>query len=539
MKNRNKIFFLTFLWVSTIWFSVVFSQNRSHDISLINNSKLISELFESKDTVVDYWQQKKLTSIYQRDTLEQIKVMSKLGSIFCNIVDYEKSYENYWNALFLAEKQKEEKSISEIYNGLAILYDLYNRKNESLNYYNKSLNIKKRLYKKGEIEKKELLSNYTALANFFFYDNNPLMMSKYTDSCIYVAPKIKNSHYYKARLGYLEIANKKYKKAEGILLPLVPYFEKSHKEYLIIFYSALGDLYLGWDKPKTAVPYYKKSNQFALKYKKNLNFVSRNYERLSITYNDIHQEQFALFYRVKALEINEYLYSSLSSKNSFLLEIKDKSMEEKKRLNQLATQHKIEQLAHKESLWRLRSILIFISVIFLLILAFVLFRYLKTKHLNEKKILIQQEVLQKEQSKKILEIKNKELTESTLRLMAKEELLNEVKTSLKKMDKNVSVSDIKKLVKGITVNSKENWDEFESRFTMVNQGFYERMKEKFPELSPYDLKVSALIKLEFSGKEMARVMGISYESANTARYRLRKRLNLNKEDNLVEFVKSI
>lgn len=500
---------------------------------------MIFELLESKDSVVEYWQQKKLELISKKGTLEQIKVLSTLGSIYCNRVDYEKSYENYWNALFLAEQYNDNHSVSEVYNGLAILYDLYNRKKESLNYYKKSLSIKKQLLKKGAIKQEDLLVNYSALANYSFYAENAPMMQKYIDSCVYVSPEITKSVYHKTRLGFLKIADKKYSVAEKMIKPLIPYFEKTHKEYLIILYSAMGDLYLRWQKPEKAISYYLNSNKSALKYKKNLNFLSRNYERLSDTYKLLDQKQLSLAYRVKALEINEYLYSSLSSKNSFLLEIKDKSMEEKERLNKLAIKQRIEDLSHQESLWKLRYILISITIVFLLIIGFILFRYLKIKHVNEKQILIQKELLQKEQSEKILEIKNKELTESTLRLMAKDELLSEVKSSLKKMNKEVSVSDIKKITRSITINSKENWQEFESRFTMVNQGFYERMKARFPELSPYDLKVSALIKLEFTGKEMARVMGISHESANTARYRLRKRLDLNKEDNLVEFVKNV
>ncbi|MEM6829932.1 MAG: tetratricopeptide repeat protein, partial [Bacteroidota bacterium] len=79
----------------------------------------------------------------------------------------------------------------------------------------------------------------------------------------------------------------------------------------------------------------------------------------------------------------------------------------------------------------------------------------------------------------------------------------------------------------------------ENRFTAVNKDFFERLKHQFPNLQPYDLKICALIKLNFSGKEMARLLGITPESANTSRYRLRKRLGLKKEENLVTFIDSV
>ena len=91
----------------------------------------------------------------------------------------------------------------------------------------------------------------------------------------------------------------------------------------------------------------------------------------------------------------------------------------------------------------------------------------------------------------------------------------------------------------MSAGNDQNWEEFEARFISVNKGFYERLKAKYPKLTQGDLKLCALIKLNFSSKDMARLMGISVESVHTTRYRLRKKLGLNREDNLTEFITSI
>ncbi len=122
--------------------------------------------------------------------------------------------------------------------------------------------------------------------------------------------------------------------------------------------------------------------------------------------------------------------------------------------------------------------------------------------------------------------------------MQKSELLNEVKEVLDK-DKSISESnEVHKLInKG--QNQDGDWEDFNTRFESLNKNFYSRLKTAYPEISPNDLRICALIKLNLSIKEMAGILNISPDSVKTARYRLRKKLQLNTEDNLTEFILSL
>ncbi len=500
----------------------------------------IFEALESQDSIVSFWNNKYKVALETKDTILQIKTLNTLGDLYANRIDYDKSYDSYWKALLLGEKHNYFIEVPKSYNGIATLYDLYERKDESLEYYKKSLRIAKKLISEGLVAPNEIIKNYHSMANYYYYDNKPALMKSYLDSCAkHAEGKIIETRYLKSRIAFLHILEKKYELAEKELLSIEEAMKKTNKMYLTIFYSSLGDLYLNWNKPHKAIDYYNKSNNFAIKNKKNLNFLPDNYKKLSDIYNKLGDKQNSLIFGLKSSEIYRYLYSSRSPKNKFLLEIKDQLMLEQQRLEKLAATQKLEKLEHQESLWQLRYIIILISIISIVITGFVFYRYITNKHANEKKILLQKKNMEQKQSKQILEIKNKELTQSTLQLITKDELLSDIKASLSAISADPNPTNIKKLIKEININSKENWSEFESRFTHVNEGFYERMKIKYPDLSPYDLKVSALVKLGFSGKKMAKVMGISYQSANTARYRLRKRLGLNKEDDLVSFIKEI
>ncbi len=538
-------FFSRFLILSTIFFLstnvYILNAQKKHisDISFPEKKEHVARLTKNDSSYIE-WEEKLTKHISNNDTIAQIKVLNKLGDLYCNRINYEKSYDSYWQALLLAEKTNNMATMAKSYNGIGILYSLYNRRDEALKYYLKSLEINKKLVKKKELKANALIKNYLPLATHYFYENDPDTMQSYLE----MAESIVSAdnpfiNYLKAHYGYLSLLKKEYKNALEQLLPHENYLLKENPSYLVVLYAMIGDCYFSLKKYEKAIFYYEKSNAIGYQYKNHLNFLPDTYEKISEVYRRIDDESKALKNLLTSHEINQYLYSSRSPNNQYLLEIKDQFMLEKERLDKLAADQKLEQLLHTESLWRLRYIIMLISAVFLVALSIWIYRYTTNKHRSEKKMLIQKKELETKKSEEILEIKNKELTESTLRLMAKDELLNDVKTNLKEISENPNASSIKKLIKTITINSKENWSEFESRFTMVNQGFYSRLKKKYPNLSQYDLKVCALIKLGFSGKEMSKVMGISYESANTSRYRLRKKINLDKNVNLVEFINDI
>ena len=66
-----------------------------------------------------------------------------------------------------------------------------------------------------------------------------------------------------------------------------------------------------------------------------------------------------------------------------------------------------------------------------------------------------------------------------------------------------------------------------------------RLKTRFTDLSPADVRLIMLVKERFGVGEAASTLGISYESVKKARYRLRKKLELPEEDNLDSFIQSV
>jgi tetratricopeptide (TPR) repeat protein len=142
-----------------------------------------------------------------------------------------------------------------------------------------------------------------------------------------------------------------------------------------------------------------------------------------------------------------------------------------------------------------------------------------------------------------LEFKNKELTTHTLNLIQKNESLENIKKLVEEMRMLPDGQLRPKLTNLInTVNYSFNldrdWENFKLHFEKVHQGFFEKLMKDFQDLNGNDLKLCALMKLNMESKEIATVLDISPESVKVARHRLRKKLNLNTEQNLSSFLAS-
>jgi len=139
-----------------------------------------------------------------------------------------------------------------------------------------------------------------------------------------------------------------------------------------------------------------------------------------------------------------------------------------------------------------------------------------------------------------LEQNRKELKGLALQLLERENESAEIKKQLNNLNvdgENAKV--INQIKNDLSIDKSHKWNEFEKRFTEINDNFLKTLKKQYPSLSLTDLKMCAFIKLGFSSKEMAQIMGITAEGINTSRSRLRKKMNLPREFIFAEFLQEI
>jgi DNA-binding CsgD family transcriptional regulator len=141
--------------------------------------------------------------------------------------------------------------------------------------------------------------------------------------------------------------------------------------------------------------------------------------------------------------------------------------------------------------------------------------------------------------------KNSALASSTLNNIKKKELLADLINDLTSIDKELVNNSlhypVKKVIKKINHHllDKEDWLSFQLHFTNSHAKFFENLREKHSDLSPNEIKLSAYLKLNLSSKEIAALMNVANTSVEQSRYRLRKKFNLDKEVNLVNYIQKI
>lgn len=157
---------------------------------------------------------------------------------------------------------------------------------------------------------------------------------------------------------------------------------------------------------------------------------------------------------------------------------------------------------------------------------------------NEKQIhKLQTEKLQAE-----LASKNRELANSAMTLVYKNELLQKLSDELVKLKdengKKLGDDQLRKIQKVINdgMTDERDWHLFENSFNEAHESFFKKLKAQHPDLVPNDLKLCAYLRMNMSSKEMSSLLNITLRGIEIRRYRLRKKLNVPHDKNLTEFL---
>jgi len=143
-----------------------------------------------------------------------------------------------------------------------------------------------------------------------------------------------------------------------------------------------------------------------------------------------------------------------------------------------------------------------------------------------------------------LESRAKSLTSHTLHIMEKNKMLEDIQAKLAdslKEDLQEQRKKIKNLLKRIdhSFTHDKDWDDFRNIFEQVHSDFFDKLNQRSSDLTPADIRLAALFRLNMTSKDMATVLGISQDSLRIARYRLRKKLDLPTGENLGHYLHTL
>lgn len=154
----------------------------------------------------------------------------------------------------------------------------------------------------------------------------------------------------------------------------------------------------------------------------------------------------------------------------------------------------------------------------------------------------EEEILQTQQLKVALQNKNNELILQTSALVRRNQAIQSFMVELEAQKELLGDRYPQKLYKKLhqlmeeAIRSQEDWSLFDSYFQNAHQHFVERLQHTYPDLTAGDLRICCLLRMNLSTKELASLLNISVRAVELRRYRLRKRLGLNGDTNLVDFL---
>lgn len=197
------------------------------------------------------------------------------------------------------------------------------------------------------------------------------------------------------------------------------------------------------------------------------------------------------------------------------------------------------------------------TILLLALIAFIRLAFLKRLHIHAQKIekekqeKIHMQKIQSEQEfirlknellQKDLAHKNNQLADYTMTVIRKNEVLMKVKEEIEQQKQELADRYpnylYEKLMKMLdsSITSEDEWKVFEYHFDQTHENFFRRLRKNYPELTPGDLKLCAYLRMNLSSKELAPLLNVNHKSVEVHRSRLRKKLRLTPDDNLVEFL---
>lgn len=196
-------------------------------------------------------------------------------------------------------------------------------------------------------------------------------------------------------------------------------------------------------------------------------------------------------------------------------------------------------MLHIASPWYATTYAYIFYSLLLVVIVFLIYKVIliQTRR-KEEKIRLNEERKRKEEMERYqLNCLQEELGNKNSKLMSITMLGVQNNTFLKKIKDAVSDIDgqspvikqqVQRIVKDIErqLNDQSGWDNFAEHFNNTCNGFFDRLIEKHPKLTNSDLRLCAYIRLNLSTKEIASLMNVSSSSVEMAKYRLRKKLEL-------------
>lgn len=426
---------------------------------------------------------------------------NNLGNLYFDIEDY-KDANKYFNTAYKQFSEQNDKYSAAL--ALSNISNIYSKLGENDQAIKGYLQVIKSFSSNGNWE--DIVSTYHSLAEIYLAEKKYDKVQEYINAAIKVINENENK-------------NSKYRG------PISFYKAK-------VYYTA-AELAYNRDEMDKAIDFAHKSLKFSYSnsYKKN---IYENARILSKIYDKKNRIDSALHYNKVYIKYSEEYNAEYDLKKIIQLKMQYQ-------FDDILRAKAIEEVKEQAENKRTKLIYLGISIFTVLGIIIMILLY-RNQTVKTAKVMLTKEKLELEKATldQDIEYKKKELASKMIYVLEKNEFiisigkkLMDLKPELNKENQSV----VQQIINELKQNSSNKiWDEFEIRFKEVHSAFYENLNRMYPDLTPNEIKICAFLRLNMSTKEISAITHQSIKSINMARFRLRKKLDIETEENLIAFL---
>jgi tetratricopeptide (TPR) repeat protein len=354
-------------------------------------------------------------------------------------------------------------------------------------------------------------------------------------------------------MGIVYHEKKEYAASLSWLFKALEISESRHNKWMSAeICNNIGEASISIGNYKQAEMYLAKARGYAEPLKASL-LIADNYRYMARLYSRTGKYELAYSY----LERFHALDDSLFNRNNYTIisELTSVFELEKKEQSILLQKQQIELLKQKKRNDNLLAIILIVIILFMLLITGIIIN--RQKRINARnrlllekdaQILKTQEMLverEKEEKKRLiqeLDNKNRFLIDFALYIGMKNEFLLNLREQLKKLlNKQGASPEIKDIIFQLNQNLRYNREvvDLQKNVEKVNFEFIQTLMERFPNLNENEKHLVILLRLKFTSKEIADIRAVSVKAVEISRYRLKKKMNIDDNENLVTFIQKI
>jgi hypothetical protein len=204
----------------------------------------------------------------------------------------------------------------------------------------------------------------------------------------------------------------------------------------------------------------------------------------------------------------------------------------------IASQKEIKLLEQQAEIEKAENRILYISIASGALVTLLTFFLVLLNHRNKEK---KQKLINLELRNE-LDQRKKDLHQQALRMIYINNGLADVEEGLKKikLETNGKQQDIQTILNSIHLNRslEKEWDNFDAYFGNVHVGFYEKFNTTFSQLSILEKRLAGLVRMNLTNGEIAGILNIESKSVKMAKYRLKKKIGLNDEQDMNSYLQT-